>query len=62
MPDFEVTARRTIEQTCKFTVKAKDEDAAQEKAGALFTKEGWAAKQEWELENENIEVESIDEE
>ena len=62
MPDFLVTVTRTREETCEFTVKAKDEEAAQTKAENATQGKGWADKQEWQLETDDFEVTDVSEE
>jgi len=65
MPEFEVTVCRTLIQTCKVTIRARDEDAANDKATALWETNEKEAKfvkgQDWDLESNEFEVESVDE-
>lgn len=68
MPDFTVRIQRTVTHYCDVAIKAKDEDAADEKANALaddydaLSKLMVKDKAEWELEDETYEVLEVNEE
>lgn len=67
MPKFEVTLRRTLEETMTVIVRAKDEDAAQQQVENNINGLGTAAKiathykEHWEEEVDNIEIEDVSE-
>lgn len=67
MPKFDVTLVHTVIQNTVIEVSAKDEEAAQVKAEQaiqdLLEPDAIAKKfkSDWEIEEENIEVESVDE-
>lgn len=68
MPKFNVTLKRTREETQWITVTAADEDAADEKMQTIIDalEQGQSVKEvkagEWELQDESFEVEDISEE
>lgn len=63
MPQFEVTICRTTVSTTKLSISASSEDEAATKAEDLISSPGWAANihpDDWSLEAEDDEIESID--
>ena len=68
MPKFDVTLTYTKTANISIEVSAKDDDAAQEKVEKMLQEMGWDVdkiatkfKADWDVEEENIEVESVEE-
>jgi len=62
MPKFNIIVQRTREETCEITITAKDEETATERADKLINAEGFADKQDWELDDERFEIYEVNEE
>jgi hypothetical protein len=64
MPTYTVTVERTTTQTGIIEVEAANEEQAEVEAQSIANKsiEGTPALVEWELENDTVEIVSVDEE
>ena len=64
MPTYTVTVERTTTQTGIIEVEAANEEQAEVEAQSIANKsiEGTPALVEWELENDTVEIISVDEE
>lgn len=58
MPQFEIVVKRCLDHTVTITLTAADEEAASE---AALTKAKTDTTLEWELQDDNYEIESLDE-
>jgi hypothetical protein len=61
MAKYTIVIQRTQTHTCEITLSALDDDKANEKAQEKIDTDGWADKQDWTLESDDLEITEVNE-
>jgi len=61
MAKFTIVVQRTQVSFCEISISAPDDDKASEKAQEKIDADGFAARQDWSLDSDDLEISEVNE-